>query len=87
MYMIKNMEEILKQLMNTRCIAMHNSSMRCYGKGCNGQCAQFQVALDAIITKNCKWLSNNKDNYIIDIEGETIVDEKIVDDFRKTMEE
>lgn len=40
--------------MNTRCVAMHNPSMRCYGKGCNGQCAQFQIALDAITTKNCK---------------------------------
>jgi len=42
------MEEILKQLMNTRCVAMHNPSMRCYGKGCNGQCAHFQVALQAL---------------------------------------
>lgn len=42
------MEEILKILMNTRCVAMHNPSMRCYGKGCNGQCAQFQVALQAL---------------------------------------
>lgn len=56
------MEEILKQLMNTRCVAIHNSSMRCYGKGCNGQCAQFQVALDAIITKNCEWLETNTHN-------------------------
>ena len=56
------MEEILKQLMNTRCVAMHNPSMRCYGKGCNGQCAQFQVALDAIITKNCEWLETNTNN-------------------------
>ena len=81
------MEEILKELMNTRCVAMHNPSMRCYSKNCSGQCAQFQIALDAIITKNCQWLSNNKDNYILDIEGETIIDEKIVDDFRKAMEE
>lgn len=42
------MEEILKELMNTRCVAMHNPSMRCYGKDCNGQCAQFQVALQAL---------------------------------------
>lgn len=81
------MEEILKQLMNTRCVAMHNPSMRCYGKGCTGQCAQFQVALDAIITKNCEWLSNNKDNYILDIEGEIIIDEKLVVDFKKVMVE
>lgn len=56
------MEEILKELMNTRCVAMHNPSMRCYGKGCNGQCANFQVALDAIITKNCEWLKINTHN-------------------------
>lgn len=48
MYMMKNMEEILKTLMNTRCVAMHNPSMRCYGKECNGQCANFQVALQAL---------------------------------------
>jgi len=81
------MEEILKKLMSVQCVSMHNQMYRCYGKGCNGQCAQFQVALDTIITKNCEWLSNNKDTYIIDIEGETIIDEKIVDDFRKAMEE
>lgn len=56
------MEEILKQLMNTRCVAMHNPSMRCYGKGCNGQCAQFQVALDTIATKNYEWLETNTHN-------------------------
>lgn len=56
------MEEILKQLMNTRCVAMHNPSMRCYGKGCNGQCAHFQVALDSISTKNCEWLETNTHN-------------------------
>ena len=39
------------------------------------------------IDKACEWLSNNKDNYIIDIEGETIVDDAIVEDFRKAMEE
>lgn len=56
------MEEILKTLMNTRCVAMHNPSMRCYGKGCNGQCAHFQMALDAIVTKNCDWLETNTHN-------------------------
>lgn len=40
-----------------------------------------------LINKACEWLSNNKDKYILDIEGETIVDEKIVVDFKKTMEE
>ena len=34
-----------------------------------------------------KWLQENKDNYIIDIEGETIVDAKIIEDFFKAMEE
>lgn len=56
------MKEILKQLMNARCVAMHNPSMRCYGKECNGQCAQFQVALDTIATKNCEWLETNTHN-------------------------
>lgn len=81
------MEEILKQLMNTKCVSMHNSQFRCYGKKCDGQCAQFQLALTAIIIKSSEWLSNNKDKYILDIEGETIIDEKIVDDFEKAMEE
>ena len=39
------MTEILKKLMNTRCVSMHNPSMRCHGKGCDGQCAQFQLAI------------------------------------------
>lgn len=39
------MEEILKKMMNAKCISMHDSNYRCYGKGCNGQCAQFQVTL------------------------------------------
>lgn len=34
-----------------------------------------------------KWLEDNKDNYIIDIEGETIVDDAIIEDFLKAMEE
>ena len=39
------MEEILKKMMNAKCVSMHNNQFRCYGKGCNGSCAQFQVAL------------------------------------------
>lgn len=39
------MEEILKKIMNAKCVSMHDSNYRCYGKGCNGQCAQFQVTL------------------------------------------
>lgn len=40
-----------------------------------------------MIKRACEWLSSNKDNYIIDIEGETIVDAAIIEDFRKAMEE
>lgn len=34
-----------------------------------------------------KWLSNNKDNYIIDIEGETLVDDQIITDFCKIIDD
>ena len=34
-----------------------------------------------------QWLEENKDNYIIDIEGETLVDDAIIEDFLKGMEE
>ena len=40
-----------------------------------------------MIDKACRWLSDNNDNYIIDIEGETLIDDQIIKDFRKTMEE
>lgn len=39
------MENILKKLMNAKCVSMHDSNYRCYGKGCDGQCAQFQLAM------------------------------------------
>lgn len=39
------MEEILKELMNVRCVSMHDSTMRCFGKKCDGQCALFQATL------------------------------------------
>ena len=39
------MEEILKKMMNAKCVSIHDSNYRCYGKGCNGSCAQFQMAL------------------------------------------
>lgn len=39
------------------------------------------------IDKACNWLSDNKDNYIIDIEGETLVDDQIIIDFREAIEE
>ena len=50
------MEEILKELMNTKCVSMHNNQFRCYGKKCDGQCALFQKTLNEIQTKNCEWL-------------------------------
>lgn len=34
-----------------------------------------------------QWLEDNKDSYIIDIEGETIVDDAIIEDLFKTLEE
>lgn len=40
-----------------------------------------------LVEKACEWLSNNKDNYIIDIEGETLIDDQIIKDFRNAMEE
>ena len=51
------MEEILKYLMSVRCVSMHNPSMRCHGKSCTGECAQFQIALDSIRVKNIEWLT------------------------------
>lgn len=39
------MEEILKELMSTKCVSMHDSNYRCYGKKCDGQCALFQATL------------------------------------------
>lgn len=34
-----------------------------------------------------EWLEENKDNYIIDIEGETIVNDAIIEDLLKALEE
>ena len=34
-----------------------------------------------------QWLENNKDSYIIDIEGETIVDDAIIEDLLKALED
>ena len=56
------MEKILKELMNTKCISMHNNQFRCYGKGCDGQCALFQKTLNEIQTKNCEWLETHTHN-------------------------
>ena len=39
------MEDILKALMGAKCVSMHNNQFRCYGKKCDGQCAQFQATL------------------------------------------
>ena len=56
------MEEILKELMNTKCVSMHDSDYRCYGKKCDGQCALFQKTLIEIQTKNCEWLEIHTHN-------------------------
>lgn len=45
------MEEILKKIMNAKCVSMHNNQFRCYGKGCDGNCAHFQAALMAVKEK------------------------------------
>lgn len=34
-----------------------------------------------------QWLEDNKDSYIIDIEGETIVDDAIIEDLLKALED
>jgi adenylosuccinate synthase len=49
--------------------------------------AGAEWAQEFMIKRTCEWLSSNKDNYIIDIEGETIVDAAIIEDFRKAMDE
>ena len=46
-----------------------------------------QFSKEKFIDKACEWLSNNKNNYITDIEGETIVDDAIIEDFLKAIEE
>jgi hypothetical protein len=56
------MTEILKELMSTRCVSMHNSNMRCSGKGCDGQCAQFQIALMKLHEMNEKNKDKGKNN-------------------------
>ena len=56
------MEEILKKLMNINCVSMHDSNYRCYGKGCNGQCAQFQVTMESMRSKNLEWLNTHTHN-------------------------
>lgn len=64
--------------------------------GCDyiGQVAKQEAFIAAakwadktMLDKACKWLSDNKDNYIIDIEGEILIDDQIITDFRKAMEE
>ena len=56
------MEEILKELMNAKCVSMHNNQFRCYGKKCDGQCALFQKTLNEIQTKNYEWLETHTYN-------------------------
>lgn len=46
-----------------------------------------QHSKEEFIEKACKWLSDNKDNYIIDIEGETLIDDQIIKDFCEAMKE
>lgn len=42
----KCIEDVVMELMSSRCVAMHNNAMRCYKKGkCDGQCAQFVNAI------------------------------------------
>lgn len=64
--------------------------------GCDyiGQVAKQEAFIAAakwadktMLDKAYKWLSDNKDNYIIDIEGEILIDDQIITDFRKAMEE
>lgn len=67
-----------------------------YEGGTKGAICEFSIPIfiqsaewadKTMIEKACKWLSNNKDNYIIDIEGETLINDQIITDFRKAMEE
>ena len=56
------MEEILKELMNTKCVSMHNNQFRCYGKKCDGQCALFQatlITLKETVAKQVQAVVNN----------------------------
>lgn len=45
---MKHMEDILKALMDAKCVSMHNNQFRCYSKGCDGQCALFQATLTTL---------------------------------------
>lgn len=47
----------------------------------------LQYQKQKFVKKAREWLSDNKDNYIIDIEGETLVDDRIITDFCTIMEE
>ena len=31
--------------MSSKCVSMHDSNYRCYGKKCDGQCALFRATL------------------------------------------
>ena len=60
------MEEILKELMNIKCISMHNNQFRCYGKKCDGQCALFQatlITLKETMTKQVQVVVNDLQLY------------------------
>jgi hypothetical protein len=45
------MEQILKDFMKVKCVAMHYNQFNCYGKGCNGQCQMFKEALAKLENK------------------------------------
>ena len=45
------MEQILKDFMKIKCVAMHYNQFNCYGKGCNGQCQMFKEALAKLENK------------------------------------
>lgn len=47
----------------------------------------FIFKKDELINKASKWLEKNKDNYIVDIEGKTIIDSSIIKDICKVMRE
>ena len=58
------MKEILKQLMNTKCVSMHDSNYRCYGKKCDGQCAMFVSTLFKLENFNKNYPKESEEVYI-----------------------
>lgn len=58
------MEQILKELMNTKCVSMHNSQFRCYEKKCDGQCAMFISTLFKLENFNKNYPKESKEVHI-----------------------